>query len=160
MNPVAIADSGASHVILPMSALPEKKSGKPVTLRLAAGQVQAVEHQREIFADHVTVPLCPLGRVIHKLGLAAIWTPKSLTLTCLNSSGTAHGLMQCPVKGDTPYFTSVQFWMLRRALQAHRQSQKTVLPKYWKQLYTIAVQEGHKLRMAKSTETTSRSSRT
>ena len=66
MNPVAIADSGASHVILPMTALPEKRSGKPVTLRLAAGQVQAVEHQREIFADHVTVPLCPLGRVIHE----------------------------------------------------------------------------------------------
>ena len=126
MNPVAIADSGASHVILPTSALPEKRAGKPVTLRLAAGQVRAVEHHREIFADHVTVPLCPLGRVIHKLGLTAIWTPQSLTLTCLNSSGTAHGLMQCPVKGDTPYFTSVQFWMLRRALQAHRQGQKTL----------------------------------
>ena len=76
MNPVAIADSGASHVILPTSALPEKKSGKPVTLRLAAGQVQAVEHQREIFADHVTVPLCPLGRVIHKLGLTAFGHPR------------------------------------------------------------------------------------
>ena len=43
MNPVAIADSGASHVILPTSALPEKKTGKNVTLRLAAGQVRAVE---------------------------------------------------------------------------------------------------------------------
>ena len=155
MNPVAIADSGASHVILPTCALPEKKSGKPVTLRLGAGQVQAVEDQREIFADHVTVPLCPLGRVIHKLallGLTAIWTPKSLTLTCLNSSGTAHGLMQCPVRGDTPYFTSIQFWMLRRALQDHRQGQKTFPPKYWKQLYTIGIREGPKLRMAKSTD--------
>ena len=44
MSPVAIADSGASHVILPTSALPEKRAGKPVTLRLAAGQVRAVEH--------------------------------------------------------------------------------------------------------------------
>ena len=104
MNPVAIADSGASHVILPTSALPEKKTGKNVTLRLAAGQVRAVEHQREIFADHVTVPLCPLGRVVRKLGLTAIWTPQSLTLTCVNSSGTAHGLMQCPVKGDTLFY--------------------------------------------------------
>ena len=154
MNPVAIADSGASHVILPTSALPEKKTGKNVTLRLAAGQVRAVEHHREIFADHVTVPLCPLGRVVRKLGLTAIWTPQSLTLTCLNSSGTAHGLMQCPVKGDTPYFTSVQFWMLRRALQAHRQGQKTFPPTYWKQLYTTAIREGPTLRMAKSTETT------
>ena len=117
-------------------------TGKKVTLRLAAGQVQAVEHQREIFADHVTVPLCPLGRVIRKLGLTAIWTPQSLTLTCVNSAGTAHGLMQCPVKGDTPYFTSVQFWMLRRALQAHRQGQKTFPPTYWKQLYTTAIREG------------------
>ena len=153
MNPVAIADSGASHVILPTSALPEKRAGKSVTLRLAAGQVRAVEHHREIFADHVTVPLCPLGRVIRKLGLTAIWTPQSLTLTCLNSSGTAHGLMQCPVKGDTPYFTSVQFWMLRRALQAHRQGQKMFPPTYWKQLYMTAIKEGPKLRMAKSTET-------
>ena len=154
MNPVAIADSGASHVILPTSALPEKRTGKNVTLRLAAGQVRAVEHQKEIFADHVTVPLCPLGRVVRKLGLTAIWTPQSLTLTCVNSSGTAHGLMQCPVKGDTPYFTSVQFWMLRRALQAHRQGQKTFPPTYWKQLYTTAIREGPTLRMAKSTETT------
>ena len=153
MNPVAIADSGASHVILPTSALPEERAGKPVTLRLAAGQVRAVEHHQEIFEDHVTVPLCPLGRVIHKLGLTAIWTPQSLTLTCLNSSGTAHGLMQCPVKGDTPYFTSVQFWMLRRALQAHRQGQKTFPPMYWKQLYMTAITEGPTLRMAKSTET-------
>ena len=91
MNPVAIADSGASHVILPTSALLEKKAGKTLTLRLAAGQVRAAEHHREIFADHVTVPLCPLGRVVRKLGLTAIWTPQSLTLTCLNSSGTAHG---------------------------------------------------------------------
>ena len=154
MNPVAIADSGASHVILPTSALPEKRTGKNVTLRLAAGQVRAVEHQREIFAGHVTVPLCPLGRVVRKLGLTAIWTPQSLTLTCVNSSGTSHGLMQCPVKGDTPYFTSVQFWMLRRALQAHRQGQKTFPPTYWKQLHTTAIREGPTLRMAKSTETT------
>ena len=35
MNPVAIADSGASHVTLPTSALPEKKSGKPVTFSRA-----------------------------------------------------------------------------------------------------------------------------
>ena len=152
LSEIGIADSGASHVILPTSALPEKHAGKTVTLRLAAGQVRAVEHHREIFADHVTVPLCPLGRVVRKLGLTAIWTPQSLTLTCLNSSGTAHGLMQCPVKGDTPYFTSVQFWMLRRALQAHRQGQKTFPPTYWKQLYTTAIREGPTLRMAKSTE--------
>ena len=56
--------------------------------------------------------------------------------------------------GDTPYFTSVHFWMLRRALQAHRQGQKTFPPTYWKQLYTTAIREGPTLRMAKSTETT------
>ena len=71
----------------------------------------------------------------------------------MNSSGTAHGLMQCPVRGDTPYFTSVQFWMLRSALQAQRQGQKTFPPTYWKQLYMTAIEEGPKLRMAKSTET-------
>ena len=88
MNPVAIADNGASHVILPTSPLPEKKAGKNVTLRLAAGQVRAVEHHREIFEDHVTLPLCPLGRVVRKLGLTAIWTPQSLTLTCLTLEDT------------------------------------------------------------------------
>ena len=33
MNPMAIADSGASHVILPQSALFDSKSAKPVNLR-------------------------------------------------------------------------------------------------------------------------------
>ena len=59
MNPMAIADSGASHVILPQSALFDSKSAKPVNLRLAAGEIQAIEGRREIFAEHVTIPLCP-----------------------------------------------------------------------------------------------------
>ena len=63
MNPMAFADSGASHVNLPQSALFDSKSAKPVNLRLAAGEIQAVEAHREIFAEHVTTPLCPLGRV-------------------------------------------------------------------------------------------------
>ena len=37
MNPMAIADSGASHVILPQTALYDTKSAKPVNLWLAAG---------------------------------------------------------------------------------------------------------------------------
>ena len=80
MNPMAIADSGASHVILPQSALFDSKSAKPVNLRLAAGEIQAVEAHREIFAEHVTIPLCPLGRVIRKLQLTAIWTPQTKRL--------------------------------------------------------------------------------
>ena len=100
MNPMAIADSEASHVILPMNALHDDKSVKQVNLRLAAGEITAVESQREILAEHVTIPLCPLGRVSRKLQLTAIWTPKSLTLSCVNKSGTARGLTQCPIKGD------------------------------------------------------------
>ena len=100
---MAIADSGASHVILPLTALHDDKSANPVNLRLAAGEISAVEAHREIFAEHVTIPLCPLGRVIRKLQLTAIWIPKTLTLSCVNKSGTAHGWMQCPIKGDTPY---------------------------------------------------------
>ena len=79
MNPMAywaIADSGASHVILPMTALNDDKSAKQVNLRLAAGEIAAVEAHREIFAEHVAIPLCPLGRVIRKLQLIAIWTPR------------------------------------------------------------------------------------
>ena len=78
MNPMAIADSGASRVILPQSALFDSKSAKPVNLRLAAGEIQAIEAHREIFAEHVTIPLCPLGLVIRKLQLTAIWTPQTL----------------------------------------------------------------------------------
>ena len=100
---------------------------------------------REIFAEHVTIPLCPLGRVFRKLQLTAIWTPQTLTLNCINISGTAQGLMQCPIKGDTPYFTAVQVWMLRRALQLRRKGQKHVL---LKQLYLAAIAEGPDLRMA------------
>ena len=84
MNPMAIADSGASHVILPQTALYDTKAAKPVNLRLAAGEINAVEAHREIFAEHVTIPLCPLGRVIRKLQLTAIWTPQTLTLNCVN----------------------------------------------------------------------------
>ena len=38
----------------------DSKSAKPVDLRLAAGKIQAVEAHREIFAEHVTIPLCPI----------------------------------------------------------------------------------------------------
>ena len=76
LSPMAIADSGASHVILPLTALHDGKSAKPSSLRLAAGEITAVEAHREIFAEHVTIPLFPLGRVIRKLQLTAIWTPK------------------------------------------------------------------------------------
>ena len=107
MNPMAIADSGVSRVILPLTALHDDKSAKPVNLRLADGERTAVEVHREIFAEHVTMPLCPLGREVRKLQLTAIWTFKTLTLSCVNKSGTAHGLMQCPIKGDAPYFTAV-----------------------------------------------------
>ena len=57
MNPMAIADSGASHVILPQTALFDSKSAKPVNLRLAGGEINAVEAHREIFAEHVTMRL-------------------------------------------------------------------------------------------------------
>ena len=112
LNPTAIADSGASHVILHQTALFDSKSAKPVNLRLAAGEITAVEAHREIFAEqlHVTIPLCPLGRCYSETTqLTAIWTPQILSLNCVNRSGTAQGLMQCPIKGDTPYFTAVQF---------------------------------------------------
>ena len=85
---MAIADSGASRVILPQTALFDSKAAKPVNLRLAAGEINAVEAHREIFAEHVTVPLCPLGRVTRKLQLTAIWTPQTLTLNRVNKSGT------------------------------------------------------------------------
>ena len=35
----------------------DSKSAKPVNLRLAAGEIQAVEAHREIFAEHVTLPM-------------------------------------------------------------------------------------------------------
>ena len=80
MNPMAIADSGASHVILPQTALFDSK------VRLAAGEINAVEAHREIFAEHVTIPLCPLGRVIQKLQLTAVWTPQTLTLNYVSAN--------------------------------------------------------------------------
>ena len=58
--------------------------------------------------------------------------------------------MQCPIKGDsdTPYFTAVQVWMLRRALQLQRKGQKHFPPQFWKQLYLTAITEGPDVRMA------------
>ena len=45
LNPMAIADSGASHVILPQSALLDSKSAKLVNLRLAAGEIMQLKHK-------------------------------------------------------------------------------------------------------------------
>ena len=117
MNPMAIADSGASLAILPQSALFDSKSSKPVNLRPASGEVQAVEAHREIFAEHVTIPLSMPVRTSHSETTAYCDMDTSdFDFNCVNKAGTAQGLMQCPIKGDTPYFTAVQFWMLRRAL--------------------------------------------
>ena len=145
---MAIADSGASHVILPPERLLRLKIRQASQPETCSREVNAVEAHREIFAEHVTIPLCPLGRVIRKLQLTAIWTPQTLTLNCVSKSGTVQGLMQCPIKGDTPYLTAVQFWMLRRALQLQRKGQKHFPPQFWKQLYLAAITEGPDLRMA------------
>ena len=48
MNPMAIADSGAPHVILPQTALHDTKAAKPASLRLAAGEITAVEAHRSL----------------------------------------------------------------------------------------------------------------
>ena len=45
MNPRAIADSGTSHVH--QAALYDTKAAKPVSLRLAAGEITAVEAHDE-----------------------------------------------------------------------------------------------------------------
>ena len=144
---MAVADRGACHVILPMTALHGDKSAQQVNVRLAAGEI-AVEAHHEIFAEHVTLSLCSCGRVIRKLQLTAIWIPQSLALSCVNKSGTAHGLTQCPIKGDTPYFTAIKFCMLRRALQMQCKGQKTFPTQFWKQLHMTAIQEKPDLRMA------------
>ena len=102
MNPMAIADSGASHVILPQTALFDSNPPSQSTRDLQQGENNSVEAHREIFAERVTIPLCPLGRVIRKLQLTAIWTPQTLTLNSVNKSGTGQGLTQCPIKGTRP----------------------------------------------------------
>ena len=56
--------------------------------------------------------------------------------------------MQCPIKGDTPYFTAAQFGMLRRALQFQCKGQKSFPPQFWKHLYLTDISEGPDLRMA------------
>ena len=49
------------------TALYDDKSAKPVNMRLAAGEISAVEAHRQIFAEHVTIPLCLLGWVVRTL---------------------------------------------------------------------------------------------
>ena len=92
LAPVAIAVCGASHVILPSNLSTKKKYTRTVTLRLTAGELKAVEHQREIYANHVSISLSPLGIVIRKIQLVALWTPLSLILCCTTKGGTACGL--------------------------------------------------------------------
>ena len=47
-TPVALADSGASHVVLLNSTLQPSEPMLTVNLGLAAGEVKAVEHHREV----------------------------------------------------------------------------------------------------------------
>ena len=56
------------------------KETRTVTLRLAAGEVKAVEHQRERERSmQIMQYTSPLGSVIRNLQLIALWTPVSLT---------------------------------------------------------------------------------
>ena len=84
----------------------------------------------------------PLGRIIRLLQSLALWTPASLTLSCLSKTGKACRLLKCPIEGDTPYFAAVQFWMLRRALQLQRPGQKAFTPQLWQQLCQTTYREG------------------
>ena len=144
VNPMAIADSGASHVILPMTALCDDKSANQVNLRLVAGEIAAVEvHRRSLLST--LLYQCPLGRMICNLQLTAIWTPKSLTLSCVGKSGTAHGLMQCPIY---TLFHSKSVLDVAKCLQMQRKGQKTFPPQLWKQLYLSAITESSDLCMA------------
>ena len=114
----------------------------PSTLRLAAGEVKAVENQREIYADHVSIPLCPLGRV-RKLQLIALWTTVSLTLSCMTKGGTAcegrHALLHDNTALDV-------------AASNADEGQKFLTPQLWQQLYQSAIKESPALIMANMVE--------
>ena len=78
--PVAIADSGSSSAILPSTDLANNnKDARTVTLRLAPGEVEALEHRTEIYADHASIPV--------SFGSSDPQT----------KGGTAYGLMRCRV---------------------------------------------------------------
>ena len=69
-------NSGASHVLLPLRELPSVafRPARHVALRLAAGRVQRAKMvDVEVFAPGVLRPLCPMGRVISRLGLRFNW---------------------------------------------------------------------------------------
>ena len=111
MNPMAIADSGTSHVILPMTALNDDKSAKKVNPRLAAREIAAVAAHRETFAQHVTIPLCPLGRVTRKLQLIAIWDSADFDINLCEQVWNSTWFDAMSHQGSYSLF----HWMLRRA---------------------------------------------
>ena len=112
MNPMAIADSGTSHVILPQSALfdPNLPSQSILGLRRRYSGNRGTSGDLCRTCHYSSMPF---RTSYSEMAAYSDLDTSDLNLNCVNKSGTAQGLMQCRTRGDTPYFTAVQFWMLR-----------------------------------------------
>ena len=79
-------------------------------------------------ASHVILPMTALNddKSAKKVNLR-LWTPKTLTLSCVNKSGASHVLLQCPIKGDTLILDVIPCF-----------ATKTFPPQFWKQLCLTA----------------------
>eukprot|EP00971_Amphidinium_carterae_P177258 3515330-Amphidinium_carterae.2 len=81
----ALVDSGASHVLMPLSELSarERASARDISVNLAVGKRQAKVWRHEIYAEGTKVSrLLPIGRILDKLALTVNglrWSPSRLT---------------------------------------------------------------------------------
>ncbi len=136
-QPYALGDSGSSQVMLDWKELPANEDPNDlfgINVHLAAGSLKAKVWREEIYAEGVTKPLCPMGRVVQRLSLQLKWTKGECLLGCLVGKQTTHvcPLMKLVVRKDLPYFTKKQFSLVRRALWDHFAGRRIVDATYWK----------------------------
>eukprot|EP00971_Amphidinium_carterae_P009321 183882-Amphidinium_carterae.4 len=125
-------DSGASHMLLPLSMLTGKhlKESTRIRVNLAVGYREGRMFRDEVYADAKVHKLVPIGRIIDSLGLTLLWSKRGGELRCPDCKKT-HLFTRFMVKGSMQ--TENLFEILKKALWTSAiDSVKTYDATFWR----------------------------
>jgi len=118
-SPSYLFDSGATHVLLPVSLLSEedRQRSAQIRLKLAAGKdATGVVVDGEIYAPGVTRSLLPAGRVCHALGVSFVWDHLGPRLLA-RSEPRWLPVIWMKVRGGLPCVSELEGDFIRRLLK-------------------------------------------
>ena len=131
----ALLDSGATHVILNLSALSEEgqREGRTIGLKLAAGRQCGKIYRGEIFLKGVKRSLCPLGKVLHRLQLRLDWAQGDAKILARSETQPDVWLpvLQPTARNDLLYIKQEEFEVVRDFMRQMRE--KVLLHAYYPQ---------------------------